>query len=161
MSFSLKSISFSLFVHVLSWQQQKIVATHSFTVDSTLVVANRLARAINMGTPLHRILMTRWEMVNYRYNEVRVFQLTTERLALHDLFFGRTTWVVRSENGNSSGNLGEYETSSVSIETVLAEPTEATRSTNWHRTGLEGFCHCGRCDLHWFQYGWECWPVRS
>ena len=107
------------------------MATRSFTVDSTLVVANRLARAMNMGTPLQSLLMTRWEMVNYRYNEVRVFQLTTERLALHDLFFGRTTWVVRSENGNSSGNLGEYETSSVSIETVLAEPTEATRSTNW------------------------------
>ena len=161
MSFSLKSISFSLFVHVLSWQQPKIVATHSFTVDSTLVVANRLARAMNMGTPLQSLLMTRWEMVNYRYNEVRVFQLTTERLALHDLFFGRTTWVVRSENGNSSSKVGEYETSSVSIETILAEPTEATRSTNWHRTGLEGFCHCGRCNLRWFQYGWECWPARS
>ena len=138
------------------------MATRSFTVDSTFVVANRLARAaVNMSTPLQRLLETRWTRDNYRYNEVRVVQLTSGRLALHDLFFGRTTWVVRSENGNSSGNLAEYETSSVSIETILAEPTEATRSTNWHRTGLERFCHCGRCNLRWFQYGWECWPARS
>ena len=137
------------------------MATRSFTVDSTLVVANRLARAEIMGTPLRTLLETRWVMDNYMYHEVRVAQLTTERLALHDLFFGRTAWIVRSENGNSSSKLGEYETSSVSIETISAEPTEATRSTNWHRTGLEGFCHCGRCNLRWFQYGWECWPARS
>ena len=137
------------------------MATRSFTVDSTLVVANRLARAENMSTPLQRLLETRWARDNYRYNEVRVVQLTTERLALHDLFYGRTTWVVRSVDGNSTSKLGEYETSSVSIETIPAEPAEATRSTNWHRTGLEGFCHCGRCNLRWFRYGWECWPERS
>ena len=121
----------------------------------TLVVGNLVALA-DMGTPLQTILLTRWTMDNNRYNEVRIVPLTMERLAVHNLVHGRTAWVIRSTDGGSSSLWSTYKTSSVSIETAPAETTEATRG-NWVRTGLEEFCHCGRCELHWFRYGWECW----
>ena len=86
-------------------------------------------------------------------------RLTTGRLALHDLISTGGIWVAYYATDHSSGKLVEYERTSVSIETVLTGSTETKLRINWNRSGLVP-CPCGRCQLHWFQYGWKCWPVR-
>ena len=88
-----------------------------------------------------------------RFDEVRIVPLTYERLAVHNLVHGRTAWIIRS-TCDSATLWSTGMTSSASIETVTTEATEATRG--WIRAELRG-CHCGCCEPHWFQYGWECW----
>ena len=91
------------------------------------------------------------------YDDVYYDCLTTERLALHDLMTGEARWVAPYDTGNASSILVNFQKSSVSIETVS---TETKLRIYWNRSGLEP-CPCGRCQLHWFQYGWKCWPVQG
>ena len=86
-----------------------------------------------------------------RFDEVRIVPLTHERLAVHNLVYGRSCWIIRSSATPSSVRTVGI-TDSASIETVATE--DATRG--WIRAELRG-CHCGCCEPHWFQYGWECW----
>ena len=86
-----------------------------------------------------------------RFDEVRIVPLTYERLAVHNLVHGKSCWIIRSSPDPSSIWTTGI-TDSASIETVATE--DATRG--WIRAELRG-CHCGCCEPHWFQYGWECW----
>ena len=44
---------------------------------------------------------------------------------------------------------------------ALSPPNVALRIVEYMLgTGLEKYCHCGRCNLDWFLHGWECWPAQ-
>ena len=74
------------------------------------------------------------------YGEIRVAPLTSENLALHDLFHGRVAWIVRSEYSHSSDEV-----------MVQGQPVQ--------RSSYNTYCHCGRCNWTWFLLGWVCWPA--
>ena len=93
--------------------------------------------------------------IGYRYEDIRVVPPTFARLAIHDLVHGRTTYVIRS-SCDSSTNWSIGMSSSTTEGTLSTEDTEATLF--WMRAGL---CRCGRCEPHWFQYGWQCWGSNS
>ena len=95
-------------------------------IDSTIDIANQMANATvparpNLADPGVRM----WILQTPRYNEIRIVPLTAENLAVHDLFHGRTTWIIPSEDLHSSldGRFTRY----VSIS---SESIEATRDNN-------------------------------
>ena len=86
-----------------------------------------------------------------RFDMVRIVPLTYKHLAVHNLVHGESCWIIRS-SADPSSIWTQGIADSASIETVATE--DATRG--WIRAELRG-CHCGCCEPHWFQYGWECW----
>ena len=134
---------------------------HSYSSDEVMVQGQPVMRS-SYNTYCHcKQCHWSWFLRGWRcwHNEVHIVPLTAERLALHDLISGGDIWAVHYETGNSSGKLVEYEMSSVSIETVQTEPTETNLRISWNRSGLDP-CRCGRCELRWFSYGWQCRPGR-
>ena len=155
-NFLSNSISISLFAHVLL-SHQLTYSGNTFSWTLPIVVENLVAPT-DMDRPLLTNFPATWTLNNmvsigYRYDEVRIVPLTYERLAIHNLVHGRTAWIIRS-TCDPSTLWTTCMTSSASIETMPTETTEATRG-NWIRAELRG-CHCGCCEPHWFQYGWEC-----
>ncbi len=94
-----------------------------------------------------------WIMDGHMYNEVRVAHLTSENLALHDLFYGRITWIVRSDHSHSSiecivgGDLDGRSTYHETISSGTAEQLRTIRVGPMLGTGLDKYCHCGHCNL--------------
>ena len=84
-------VSGQLWQHVLS------------EIDSTIDIAYQMA---HVTVPVRHSLANSgnrmWIFETPRYNAIRIVPLTTENLALHDLFHGRTTWIIPSEDLYSS-----------------------------------------------------------
>ena len=77
------------------------------------------------------------------YEETRFALLTSENLALHDLFHGKVAWIVRSDYSHSSDEV-----------MVQGQPVKG-------RASYDAYCHCGRCNWSWFLQGWVCWPEQQ
>ena len=77
------------------------------------------------------------------YEETRSALLTSENLALHDLFHGKVAWIIRSDYGHSSDEV-----------MVQGQPVK-------RRTSYDACCHCGKCNWTWFLQGWVCWPEQQ
>ena len=79
-------------------------------MDSTIDIANQMR---NDTVPVRNTLVNpgerMWILEASRYSEVRIAPLTTENLALHDLFHGRTTWIIPSEDLHSSHEEGRLD----------------------------------------------------
>ena len=90
----------------------------------------------------HTWICVEIRMEHHLYGEIRVAPLTSENLALHDLFHGRVAWIVRSEYSHSSDEV-----------MVQGQPVR--------RASYNAYCHCGRCNWSWFLQGWVCWPAQQ
>ena len=156
--------SANLALHDLSYGRATWIVRSDCTRSSDEVMVQGQPVRRSTQTTLCRCRQCDWSwfLRGWRcwHNEVCIVPLTDIYLALHDLITGEDIWDVPYENSNSSDKLVEYEISSVSIETVLTEPTETNLRISWNRSGVSP-CGCGRCELHWFRYGWKCWPVRG
>ena len=86
----------------------------------------------------------------YRFDEIRIVPPTAARLVMHDMLYGRTTYVIRSSVDPSS-NWSIGSSSSSTEGTISTDDTEETPF--WMRAGL---CQCGYCEPQWFEYGWIC-----
>ena len=107
-------------------------------IDSTIDIANQMANATvparpNLADPGVRM----WILQTPRYNEIRIVPLTTENLALHDLFHGRTTWIIPSEDLHSSLEEGRLDGCLTHYVSISSGSMEATRDNNLRPTPLK------------------------
>ena len=113
-------------------------------IDSTIDIAYQMA---HVTAPMRHSLadggVRMWELEATRYNEIHIVPLTAENLALHEQVHGRTTWIIPSEDLQTSpdeewhrGRSMYYVTnSSGSVKTVHKDTRQSDqrRSTNGGR----------------------------
>ena len=66
-----------------------------------------------------------WELETTRYNEIQIVPLTAENLALHDQFYGRTTWIIPSEDQRSLPEDERFQGRSTHYVTTISESIKA------------------------------------
>ncbi len=98
-------------------------------IDSTIDIAYQMA---HVTVPMRRSLadtgVRMWELEATRYNEIHIVPLTAENLALHDLFHGRTTWIIPSEDFHSLLDEGWFQGRSTYYATTTSESIKAARN---------------------------------
>ena len=100
-------------------------------IDSTIDIAYQMAHVtVPMRHSLANTGVRMWELETTRYNEIHIVPLTAENLALHDLFHGRTTWIIPSEDLHSLLDEGWLEGRSTHCVTTTSESIKATRENN-------------------------------
>ena len=100
-------------------------------IDSTIDIAYQMA---HVTAPMRHSLaddgVRMWELEATRYNEIHIVPLTTENLALHEHFHGRTTWIIPSEDLQTSPDEESYRGRSTHCVTTTSESIKATRENN-------------------------------
>ena len=107
-------------------------------LDSTIDIADQMANATDpMCHRLAHSSMRTWVLQDLRYNEIHLFPLTTENLALHNLLQGRTRWIIPSDDYYSSFEEGQHnERSTPHISTnswvsISSSLMETTHDDDW------------------------------
>ena len=107
-------------------------------LDSTIDIADQMANAT--GPMSHRLAhtsMRTWVLQDLRFNEIQLVTLTTENLVLHNLFHGRTRWIIPSDGYHSSLGEGQHSerstpyTSTNSWISIPSSSMEATYDNDW------------------------------
>ena len=107
-------------------------------IDSAIDIANQMAQAtVPVRHSLANPGVRMWLLEAPRYNEIRIVPLTTENLALHDLFHGRTTWIIPSEDLHSSLEKGWLDGRLTHYVSISSGSMEATRDNNLRPTPLK------------------------
>ena len=95
-------------------------------IDSTIEIAYQMAHIM---VPMRRSQAStgvrRWELETTRYNEIHIVPLTVENLALHDQFYGRTTWIIPSEDQRSLPEDERFQGRSTHYVTTISESIKA------------------------------------
>ena len=106
-------------------------------IDSTIGIAYQMAHVtVPMRHSLANTGVRMWELETTRYNEIHIVPLTTENLALHDQFHGRTTWIIPSEDHRTLLDEVWFRGRSTHYVTTILESIEATRDNNWRPAPL-------------------------
>ena len=106
-------------------------------IDSTIDIAYQMAHVtVPMRHSLANTGVRMWELETTRYNEIHIVPLTTENLAMHDQFHGRTTWIIPSEDYHTLLDEEGFRGRSTHYVTTISKSTKPTRDHNWRPAPL-------------------------